>query len=59
MHIMSCTNYYCAGDRCRRTTQHLRVRMESRTYLYCVKCGRRLEHRVQPEREEEEAREAS
>jgi hypothetical protein len=55
---MSCTNYYCAGDRCRRTTEHLRVRMESRTYLYCVKCGRRLEHRVRPERDQE-TREAS
>jgi len=50
--IMSCTNYYCAGDRCRRTTQHLVVRMESRTFLYCVKCGRRLEQRVQSERTE-------
>jgi hypothetical protein len=32
--------------------------MESRTYLYCVKCGRRLEQRVRQEREEN-AREAS
>ena len=42
---MSCTNYYCAGDRCRRTTQHLCVRLQSGTYLYCVNCGRRLEVR--------------
>ena len=55
---MSCTNYYCAGDRCRRTTQHLVVRIEGRIFLYCVKCGRRLEQRVQRERHED-AREAS
>jgi len=39
------TNYYCAGENCRRTTQRLTVRMQDRTYFYCVKCGRRLELR--------------
>ena len=43
---MRCTNYYCAGDHCRRTTQRVRVRIDDRTYLYCVHCGRRLEMRA-------------
>lgn len=47
---MACTNYYCAGQRCRQTTNHLRVRMHDRTYFYCVKCGRRLELRGEFER---------
>jgi len=42
---MTGANYYCAGDHCRRTTSHLRVRMDRETYLYCVECGRRLEVR--------------
>jgi len=44
---MTGTNYYCAGDRCRKTTRHLYVRLESLAYLYCVDCGRRLD--VRPE----------
>jgi hypothetical protein len=36
------TNYYCAGPHCRRTTRRLTVRLHSRTYYYCVDCGRRL-----------------
>jgi len=39
------TNYYCAGQSCRRTTRHLYVRLENQGYLYCVDCGRRLEVR--------------
>ena len=47
---MTCTSYYCAGDHCRRTTNHLCVRMQQRTYYYCVQCGRRLELRDEYER---------
>jgi hypothetical protein len=43
-------NHYCAGHLCRKTTRHVRVRMESRTYYYCVHCGRRLETRAEYER---------
>jgi len=39
------SNYYCAGEHCRKTTRRLTVRMEKRTYYYCVNCGRRLELR--------------
>jgi hypothetical protein len=42
---MTGTSYYCAGDGCRRTTRRLTVRMQKRTYFYCVDCGRRLELR--------------
>jgi len=44
---MTGTNYYCAGERCRKTTRHLYVRLENQAYLYCVECGRRLD--VRPE----------
>ena len=40
---MSTANYYCSGEQCRQTTRRLTVRLQRRTYLYCVKCGRRLE----------------
>ena len=43
-------NHYCSGHLCRKTTRHVRVRMESRTYFYCVHCGRRLESRADHER---------
>jgi len=42
---MTGTNFYCAGEGCRRTTRRLTVRMQNRTYYYCVNCGRRLELR--------------
>ena len=54
---MTGTNYYCSGDRCRRTTHRLRVRMSNRTYYYCVECGRRLETRT--EYEEHQPRKAT
>jgi hypothetical protein len=45
-------NHYCSGADCRRTTRRVRVRLDSRTYLYCVRCGRRLdviaEHGIDP-----------
>jgi len=44
---MQSTHHYCSGHLCRGTTRHVRVRMESRTYFYCVQCGRRLETRVE------------
>lgn len=47
---MQGSNHYCAGHLCRKTTRHVRVRMESRTYYYCVHCGRRLETRAEYER---------
>ncbi len=47
---MQSINHYCSGHLCRKTTRHVRVRMESRTYFYCVHCGRRLESRVDYER---------
>ncbi|MGH2670222.1 MAG: hypothetical protein ACRDH5_14090 [bacterium] len=40
---MTGTNFYCAGDQCRKTTHHVCVRMNEQTYFYCVTCGRRLE----------------
>lgn len=43
------TNYYCAGERCRKTTRHVCVRMDERVYFYCVDCGRRLELRCAEE----------
>lgn len=46
------TNYYCAGQACHRTTQHVIVRMHERTYYYCVQCGRRLEERTEYDREQ-------
>ena len=42
---MTTTNYYCAGEQCRKSTTRLMVRLQRRTYLYCVRCGRRLEMR--------------
>ena len=56
---MSCTNYYCAGDHCRRTTQRLCVRMMNRTYYYCVVCGRRLELRGEYEQNRGGGRQSS
>ena len=47
---MQGSNHYCSGHMCRKTTRHVRVRMESRTYYYCVQCGRRLETRREFER---------
>lgn len=44
---MSGHNYYCAGEHCRKTTSHFCVRMDERTYYYCVDCGRRLEVRLE------------
>ncbi len=44
------SNYYCAGQACHRTTQHVIVRMHERTYYYCVQCGRRLEERAEYEK---------
>ena len=49
---MTCNNYYCAGDHCRKTTERVRVRMRNRTYFYCVVCGRRLEMRDEYERQQ-------
>ena len=46
---MADNNYYCAGSQCRKTTQRVCVRMEKRTYYYCVDCGRRLETRGEVE----------
>jgi hypothetical protein len=46
---MQSIHHYCSGHLCRGTTRHVRVRMESRTYFYCVHCGRRLETRVEYE----------
>lgn len=42
-------SYYCAGQGCRRTTNRVTVRMQNRTYYYCVQCGRRLETRLERE----------
>lgn len=42
---MTFRNYYCDSPQCRRTTRRLCVRMNGRTYYYCVDCGRRLELR--------------
>lgn len=42
---MTGTNYYCTGDSCRKTTPHVCVRMDKRTFFYCVHCGHRLELR--------------
>jgi len=42
---MTGTNYYCSSAACRKTTAHVRVRMDRRTYFYCVQCGHRLELR--------------
>lgn len=53
---MSCINYYCAGEQCRRTTRRLCVRMGDRTYYYCVSCGRRLELRNEYERDRDTRR---
>ena len=50
---MSCKNYYCAD--CRQTTRRLTVRMNNRTYFYCVHCGRRLERRDEYELSEKKA----
>ena len=44
---MQSIHHYCSGHLCRATTRHVRVRMESRTYFYCVQCGRRLETRAE------------
>ena len=51
---MKLPNYYCAGESCRQSTRRLAVRVRNRTFYYCVRCGRRLERRVdEPEGERE------
>ncbi len=44
-HTMTFRSYYCDSPQCRRTTRRFCVRMNQRTYYYCVECGRRLELR--------------
>ena len=55
---MTGTNFYCAGEGCRRTTRRLTVRMQNRTYFYCVNCGRRLELRAEETDQPRRARQA-